>query len=145
MFCNNFFPLRADIYYATQDQNNFGEIDKAWEYNQTINIDFNLSTNYKDQQMQADQMLWVQDLLGGRSLVDIRKDDNQELHSLTDIIITNVRNSKDEVIYFESAGPREGLPTIFEIAGVLPHNDPWGNNDYYKIVVKRSMIQVLED
>lgn len=145
MFCNTYYPLIADVYYAIQSQNDFGDIDKQWEYNQSIRVDFSMSTNYKDQQMQADQMMWVQDMVTGRTPTDIRIADTGSTYSLTDILITNVRNDSGDVIYFETGGSRDGEPTIFEIAGVLPHNGPWGRNDYYKIVVKRSMVQELAD
>lgn len=145
MFCNTFYPLIADVYYATQSQNDFGEIDKQWEYNQSIRVDFSMSTNYKDQQVQADQMMWVQDMITGRTPTDIRKSDTSELYSLTDIIVTNIRNDIGEHIYYETAGPREGLSSLFEVAGVIPHNGPFGVNDYYKIVIKRSMMQEFVD
>lgn len=141
MFCNTYYPLAADIYYATESQDEFGAIDKAWVFNQTVRVDMSMSTNYKDQQMQADMMVWVQDMISGRTPTDIRIDSSGGLHSLTDILVTNVRNDSDEVIYFETAGARTGEPTLFEVAGLLPHNGPWGRNDYYKLVIKRSMVQ----
>lgn len=145
MFCNTYYPLLADVYYATQSQNDFGEIDKEWEYNQNIRVDFSMSTNYKDQQIQADQMMWMQDMISGRTPTDVRVADTGELYSMTDIIITNVRNDAGEIIYLETSGPREGTSTLFEVAGVLPHNGPWGSNDYFKIVLKRSMMQGFVD
>lgn len=145
MFCNTFYPLIADVYYAIQSQNDFGEIDKQWEYNQSIRVDFSMSTNYKDQQIQADQMMWVQDMITGRTPTDIRKSDTSQLYSLTDILITNIRNDSGEYIYYETAGSRQGLSSLFEVAGLLPHNGPFGTNDYYKIVLKRSMMQELVD
>lgn len=145
MFCNSLYPLKADVYYSTESQNDFGEIDRAWEFGQTVSVDLNMSTNYKDQQIQADQFFWMQDIISGKCPSDIRIDSNGGLHSLTAILVTNVRNGSDNVIYFETAGPRAGMPTIYEVAGLLPHNDPWGNNDYYKLVVKRSELQEMVD
>lgn len=145
MFCNTFYPLKADVYYATETQNDFGEVDKAWELDQTVLVDLNMSTNYKDQQVQADQFFWVQDMLNGKCPVDVRVGEDGDMHSLTGILVTNVRNNSETVIYFETAGPRAGKPTVYEVAGVLPHNDPWGNNDYYKLVLKRSELQEMVD
>lgn len=141
MFCNTFYPLIADIYYATRTQDEFGAIDKEWTLDRSIRVDFSMSTNYKDQQMQADQVMWVQDMITGTTPDDIRIDSEGGMHSITDILVTNVRNDKGVAIYIETAGAREGSGTLFEVAGVLPHNDPWGNNDYYKVVAKRSMVQ----
>lgn len=145
MFCNTYYPLMADVYYATQTQNEFGNIDKAWTLDQTIRLDMSMSTNYKDQQMQPDQMMWVQDMLNGRTPTDIRISSSSTMYSLTDILVTNIRNDAGEVIYYETSGYIEGEGTLFEVAGLLPHNDPWGKNDYYKLVLKRSMTQELAD
>lgn len=145
MFCNINYPLKADVYYAEESQNDFGEIDKAWEFNRTIKVDMNTSTNYKDQQVQPDQFFWVQDMLNGMTDEDVRVAENHLPHSLTNILITNIRNSSGTVIYYESAGERVGLPTLYEISGLLPHNDPWGNIDYYKLVLKRSELQEFVD
>lgn len=145
MFCNTNYPLLADVYYAEESQNDFGEIDKEWEFNRTVPVDLNTSTNYKDQQVQPDQFFWIQDMLNGMTKEDVRIGDNHLPYSLTNIIITNVRNNLGEVIYYESAGDRVGLPTLYEVAGLLPHNDPWGNVDYYKIVLKRSELQEFVD
>lgn len=145
MFCNTFYPLKADVYYATETQNDFGEMDRQWDLDRTVPVDFNMSTNYKDQQVQPDQFFWIQDMLGGKCSEDIRVDSSGSQHSLTNILVTNVRNGSDTVIYYETAGERAGEPTIYEVAGLLPHNDPWGNNDYYKLVVRRSDIQEMVD
>lgn len=145
MFCYIQYPLIADIYYGTQTQNDFGEVDKAWEFSRTVPIDLNTSTNYKDQQVQPDQFFWIQDMLNGMVKEDVRISDNHAPYSLTNILITNVRNRQDQVVYTESAGSRVGLPTIYEVSGLLPHNDPWGNVDYFKIVLKRSELQELVD
>ena len=143
MFCNTYLPLSADVFYATKSQNNFGNVEKTWAFDQTIRCAFTMSTNYKDQQVQSDQMFWVQDMLGGRTIVDPRIDSIGELHSLTDILIDNVRNDQGDNIYMETAGVRKGDSTLFEVSGVLPHNGPFGSVDYYKMVVKRSDAQEM--
>lgn len=145
MFCNMTYPLLADVYYGTQTQNDFGEIDREWVFNRTVPVDLNTSTNYKDQQIQPDQFFWVQDMLNGMVKEDLRIGDNQSPYSLTNILVTNIRNGSGEVIYYESAGERSGLPTLYEVSGLLPHNDPWGKVDYYKLVLKRSELQEFED
>ena len=97
MFCDTFYPLQADIYYGVESQNDFGEIDRAWEYNRTIRLDMNMSTNYKDQQVQPDQFFWIQDMLNGITPTDIRQSDTSDLYSLTNILITNILNGSNVV------------------------------------------------
>ena len=84
-------------------------------------------------------------MLNGMVKEDLRIGDNQSPYSLTNILVTNIRNGSGEVIYYESAGERSGLPTLYEVSGLLPHNDPWGKVDYYKLVLKRSELQEFED
>ena len=145
MFCNTFLPLKADIYYSTPTQNTFGQVEKTWAFNQTIRCAMSMSSNYKDQQIQPDQFFWVQDILGGRTLVDPRVDSLGANHAMTDVLVTNIRNDKEVEIYVETAGLRDGLSTVFEVGGVLPHNGPFGEVDYYKMVIKRSDLQELDD
>lgn len=145
MFCNTYLPLKADLYYSTPSQNSFGQVEKTWAFDQTIRCAFTMSTNYKDQQIQPDQMFWVQDILGGRTLVDPRVDSLGETHAMTNVLVTNIRNDKEVEIYLETAGVRDGSSTVFEVAGVLPHNGPFGDVDYYKMIVKRSDIQEMID
>ena len=33
---NLFYPMTADIYYATQTQNDFGEITKTWDRDRSV-------------------------------------------------------------------------------------------------------------
>lgn len=145
MFCNTYFPLKADVYYATQTQNDFGEVNKEWSYDQNIRIELAMSTNYKDQQIQAEQFLFVQDMLNGRTLVDPRISSDGEMYAFTDVLLTNIQNDRGEHIYLETTGVREGKDTLYELAGTLPHNGPFGQVDYYKVVIKRSDAQELKD
>lgn len=143
MFCNTFFPLKADIYYASSQQNDFGDVEKVWVFDQTINVSLSMSTNYKDQNIQPAQMMFVQDMLNGKSKVDPRIAADGSMFSMTDVIMTNIRGVDGEVAYIETAGVRVGMPTLYELTGVLPHNGPFGTVDYHKIVISRSDAQEL--
>jgi hypothetical protein len=145
MFCNTFLPLKLDLYYATTSQNDFGSVEKVWAFSQTIRANLSMSTNYKDQQIQPDQVFWVQDILSGRTLVDPRITALGALHSMTNVLITNIRNDKDIPMFVETVGELDGTSTVFELGGVLPHMGPFGDVDYYKIVIKRSDMQELSD
>lgn len=143
MFCNTFFPLKADVYYAVNQQDDFGDISKQWSYDQTINLSLSMSTNYKDQNIQPAQMFFVQDMLNGKCKVDPRISSDGSPFSMTDVLLTNIRGVDNEPIYVETAGARVGLSTVYELTGLLPHNGPFGKVDYYKIVIARSDAQEL--
>lgn len=138
MFCNNVFPLKGDIYYPTETQNSFGVVEKTWALDRTVRLGVAQTTNYKDQQIQPDQMFWEQDTLGCRLLVDPRISSGATSYAMTDVLVTNIRTDKDVAVYVETAGPRSGLSTAYEVSGVLPHVGPFGAVDYYKVTLKRS-------
>jgi hypothetical protein len=145
MFCNTLFPLKVDIYYAITQQSDFGDMTKTWLYDQTINASLHMATNYKDQNIKPAQMLFAQDSLNGKAKVDPRISSDGTPYSMTDILLTNIRGVDAESIYNETAGPRSGMPTIYELSGMLPHNGPFGTVDYYKIVLTRSDAQEMID
>lgn len=138
MFCNNIFPLKADVYYPTTSQTAFGVVEKTWALDQTVRLGIAMTTNYKDQQIQPDQIFWEQDTLGARMLVDPRIAADTTPYSMTDVLITDIRTDEDVEVYVETAGPRSGSSTAYEISGVLPHVGPFGKVDYYKVTLKRS-------
>jgi len=141
---STFYPTRAQVWYATHYQDDFGHVKKTWEADHIIRCEVNQTTNYKDQQVNPDQILIVEDMLSLHTPSDVRVDKDGELHSLTDILITDISDRQGNVVYYESGGTRKGLSTIYEVSGVLPHNSPFGV-DYYKTVVARSMHQELLD
>ena len=58
--------------------------------------------------------------------------------------ITNIRNEKDEVIWFELINNNYDTPTIFDVVGVTPVIDPFGQILSFNISAKRSEVQKLE-
>ena len=141
---NTFYPTRAQVYYATQQQDDFGAVKKEWIPDHWIRCEVNQTTNYKDQQIVPDQIMIVEDMLSLHTPDDVRIDSAGELHSMTDILIADISDVRGNVIYYESGGTRKGYSTLYEVSGVLPHNSPFGV-DYYKTVVSRSMHQELLD
>ena len=130
-------PFVADVYYSTTVQTEFGEVEKTWTADRSIRVDLNASTNYKDQQVSPEQIFNVDDAISARTYGDIRVDSNDGLHALTDIRVMNVRGADGKFVYWETAGTRKGLSTVFEVDGFTPHTDPWGVVDHISIVIRR--------
>ena len=148
-FESTLYPMFAVVWYAAHDQDDFGHIKKKWFPDHIFYSNVSQTTNYKDQQITPDQIMIVEDILALQTLDDVRVDRFGGLHSMTDILISHLgyynaydRGFKD--IYYESGGTRKGKPTLFEVSGVLPHNGFEGN-DYFKVVISRSMHQELID
>jgi hypothetical protein len=66
------------------------------------------------------------------------------MYSITNIVITNIRNNLGEIIYNETSGPRSGNPTLFEVATLNPIVGPFGKVEYYKVILRRSENQAVD-
>ncbi len=61
------------------------------------------------------------------------------------MLVTNIRNKSDELVYLETSGERTGKGTIYEIATQDPFIDPFGDTSYYKLVIRRAENQGVEN
>ena len=64
---------------------------------------------------------------------------------MLNILITNIRDSHDNIIYRETAGPRSGRGTIYELATVEPFTGPFGNTEHFRMVLRRTENQAVGD
>ena len=83
-------------------------------------------------------------LLLGRVRTDPRISSLEEKQSINNVIITNIRDKNCNEIYIETSGPRAGKSTIFEIATSNPFVGPFGNVEYYQLVIRRSENQAVD-
>ena len=83
-------------------------------------------------------------ILLGRCKSDIRISSMEARNSITNVIITNIRDKNCNEIYKETSGPRSGKSTIFEIATHDPFAGPFGNVEYYKLIIRRSENQAVD-
>ena len=80
----------------------------------------------------------------GRVKTDIRMSSLEAKNSITNVIITNIRDQNCNDIYLETSGPRAGKSTIFEIATQDPFVGPFGSTEYYKLIIRRSENQAVD-
>jgi hypothetical protein len=132
------FPMLADVYYPIVEQGAYGNVKKNWVLDRTIACQFNKAGTANKEEIRPEVKLLLDSSLVGRVKTDIRFSSEDERNALTNIVITNVRDKNDNVIYLETSGPRSGQPTIFEIATFEPLVGPFGNIEHYKLVIKRS-------
>ena len=148
------FLMSCDVYYASyldasstpsqdliQDdfgniiggvgQNEFGESVKIWGLDRNERQSyFNVMGTVNLQDLNADTAFTYKD--GGN-------------HPISDILITNVckkarlLGAPDEELHLNA----DGTPIVFEIMSVDPFIDPWGNIEYYKILLERADDQGL--
>ena len=137
------YPLLADIYYPIVEQGAYGNVSKKWIFDKTVACFFNPAGRKFKEDVNTEAMVNIDNALVGRVRTDITQSTTDSSYSLTNIIIVNIRDTEGNIIYNESAGPRSGLSSIFEVATLNPIVGPFGKTEYYKLVIRRSENQAV--
>lgn len=132
------FPMQADIYYPIVEQGTYGNVKKTWVLDKTIAGSFNSVGTAGNEEVKPNVNITQKTSLIGRVKTDIRISSLDSPHSITNIILTNIRDKNSNYIYTETSGPRVGKSTIFEIATHEPYVGPFGGIEYYNLVIRRS-------
>lgn len=145
-----FFQMQCDIYYAVESQDEYGRVDKHWEFDMIEPCSFytlgdqsnNNNFSYEDERFYK-----LETMLYGRFQSDPRKSASGLYYPLSHILVTNIRGAtcNDEVFFIETNGEYEGKPTVFEIKTCQPFIGPFNTVEYYKIQLERSDHQELNE
>lgn len=141
---NTLYPMRADIYYATQTQDAFGTINKTWIFDRTVQC--SAVSHHLDAGAALDPAL----MMKYKDDVDVRIPENIRIavdtseYPLTEILITNIRNENDTCIWNEYGEEFVGNPTVFEIKTVVPSLDPFQTIEHYYVYAARSQNQYAD-
>jgi hypothetical protein len=138
------FPMLADIYYPVVEQAAYGNLKKQWVLDRTVACYLSSGTGKTKEEIITNVKIDKEIVLTGRVKLDLRISTQQERHSMTNILITNVRLPSSETIYMETSGPRSGQGTIYEVASQEPLVGPTNNVDFYKILLRRSENQAVD-
>jgi hypothetical protein len=138
------FPLQADIYYPIVEQGTYGNVKKTWIIDKTIVASFNAVGRAGKEEITPNVNITQKSNLIGRVKSDLRVSSLESPHSITNIILTNIRDKNCNLIYVETSGPRAGKSTIFEIATQEPFVGPFGGIEYYNLVIRRSENQAVD-
>jgi hypothetical protein len=139
------YPMKADIYYPIITQNNYGQPNKEWVFDRTIVCNATTVGGAGDVELKPDTFLQYDGKLVCRSKSDIRVSSNESENAITNILITNIRSKADIVLYKETAGPRTGRGTIYEVGTLEPFIGPFGEIEYYKMLWRRTENQTVGD
>lgn len=139
------FPMKADVYYPIITQNEYGQPNKQWILDRTFICSAETFSRGGNEQANTDTFIQYDERLIARSKADLRISSTNDSNALTNILVTNIRTSSDDLIYKETAGPRSGKGTIFEIATIQPFVGPFGSIEYYKMVWRRTENQSVGD
>jgi hypothetical protein len=138
------FPMQADIYYPVVDQGSLGNIKKLWILDKTVAVNVNPAGSAFKEEVVPNVNITKDMLLIGRIKDDVRISSRDANNAITNVIVTNIKDKNCNPIYLETSGPRAGKSTIFEIATQEPFAGPFGNVEYYKIILRRSENQAVD-
>lgn len=139
------FPMKADIYYPIITQNQYGQPNKNWVFDRTIVLNATSVGGAGTEEIKPAEFLQYENKLVCRAKSDIRISSNDESYAVSNILITNIRSANDLLIYKETAGPRSGRGTIYEVATFDPFTGPFGSIEYYKVLLRRTENQAVGD
>lgn len=139
------FPMLADVYYSIIRQSEYGQPQKDWVYDRTIVCNFTPLASKRLQEVTPNAYVSLQGLLNGIVKEDIRVSSHDANNGLTNILITNIRDANDNAIYLESAGPRSGRATIYEVSVLEPFFGPFRQINQYNVSLRRTENQAVGD
>lgn len=132
------FPMEADIFYPIVEQGSLGNVKKTWILDKSVAISVNPAGAAFKEEVVPNVNITKDMLLIGRIKTDIRVSSRESNNAITNVIVTNIKDKNCNPIYVETSGIRNGRSTIFEIATQEPFVGPFGNVEYYKIILRRS-------
>jgi hypothetical protein len=139
------YPMKADIYYPIITQNSYGQANKEWVFDRTIICNASTIGGAGDVELKPEVFLQYDGKLIARSKSDIRVSSNNTDNAISNILVTNIRSASDTTIYRETAGPRSGRGTIYEVGTLEPFVGPFGEIEYYKMLWRRTENQTVGD
>lgn len=138
------YPLLADVYYPVVEQGAYGNVKKQWILDKTIACNFSAAGSAGKEEVKPNANITKDVILLGRTKNDIRVSKLEEGMSITNVIITNIRDANCNPIYTETSGVRKGRSTIFEVASQEPTVGAFGSIEYHKLVIRRSENQAAD-
>jgi hypothetical protein len=139
------YPMLCDVYYPIVGQNIYGQIKKDWVFDKTIATNATPVGSLQEDEVRPQFLLQFENLLLGRVRSDIRISSNGDENAITNVLVTNIRTTGGQLIYRETSGERTGRGTIYELASQEPIMGPFGAIDYYKIILRRTENQGVND
>jgi hypothetical protein len=132
------FPMQASVYHPIVEQGDFGAIKKQWILDRTFACSFSSGGSAFKEEVKPNVNIVQNSILVGRTKSDLRISSRDNKNSLTNILITDIRDQEGNLVYIETSGPRSGKGTLFEIATYEPFVGPFGAVESYKVIIRRS-------
>ena len=137
---NLYYPMTADIYYASSDQNDFGEFDRVWQKDRTVNC--SAIKERPDSKIRpaltTDKFLQYDFRINMRTGEDIQRSSDNNLYPITEILIRNIKDPGGTPVWEEYNNENSS----FEIQAAEPMFNELHNLAGYRILLVRSDRQV---
>jgi hypothetical protein len=137
--------MKADIYYPVISQTDYGQATKKWVLDRIIILNATPVGGAGQEDIKPEIFLQYENKLVSRIKEDPRMSTSNGSNAITNILVANIRNTQDVLIYKETAGARAGRGTIYELGTVEPMTGPFGSIDYYKMLLRRAENQTVGD
>jgi hypothetical protein len=138
------FPMQADVFHPIVEQGPYGNIKKQWILDRTVICNLTPAGSAFGEDVKPNVNITQELILMGRTRTDVRISTQESQNSITNVIITNIKDKFGVPVYVETSGPRAGKSTIFEIATNEPYLGPFGSVEHYNLVVRRSENQGVD-
>jgi hypothetical protein len=136
--------MQADIFHPIVEQGAYGNIKKQWILDRTVACNLTPAGSAFGEDVKPNVNITQELLLMGRTRTDVRISMQDAQNSITNVIITNIKDRLGNPVYVETSGPRAGKSTIFEIATNEPYLGPFGSVEHYNLVIRRSENQGVD-
>lgn len=138
------FPMEAEIFHPIVEQGAYGNVQKTWIMDRVIACNVAPAGSAGKEEVKPNVNITQETILIGRVKHDLRISDRDSKNSITNIVVTNIKDKNCNQIYIETSGPRAGKATLFEVATQEPYVGPFGGIEYYNIVLRRSENQAVD-
>lgn len=145
-----FFPMKCDVYYAAETQDELGNMVRDWQFDETRFCAFftrDDETNNKNFEYGEKKFYNFETVLFGRTQTDLRKSSDGLFYPVSHILVTNIRNGdceNEEVLFYETNVTYDPVPIVFEAKMIQPYINAFNKIEYFKIELMRSDIQEFQ-
>lgn len=144
------YPMTADLYYAEEEQTQYGNVIKRWRFDRTVNCsaitaaagDLNGELRVRDK-----SIVYTSDIFF-RTNEDVRRMSNKKYYPINALAITNIRDASGEPAWINTENLKtkaETVKTKYEIKTIIPSFDIFGNIGMYRVYISRSANQKWEN
>jgi hypothetical protein len=135
---DSMLSMQLDLYrqYEQQDKDT-GAIKREWQYQRTLNCYAKGIISNSSTSRSSDKQI-LSNKYSNEQIIQVRTSEKITMRDK----VTNIRDINGNVVWTELNYPSE-TPTVFEIIGVTPITDPFGNTIGYNSSMKRSENQQI--